>query len=234
MLSANPRGFYLMHRGWLDHPLFIGREYDKRSAWAHLIEMASHKNQGGLMVGQLYVTYRRLATTWNWSLSRVQRFMDALQKENMIVVETRDRKPSLVTVCNYEFYQKPERSKPVDDEIHIKTLVEHQRNVTETPSNELNQNTELNIDLGSGRQHLEELATILYGFLAPHDVYPNLLDWSHLQRWATLYSWQDLIVPTFVAWAKRNRKRANPTIIRSWAYFDRMLEKAFEDQRRNS
>ncbi|NOX50527.1 MAG: hypothetical protein GXP16_08325 [Gammaproteobacteria bacterium] len=231
MLSNTPRGFYLMHRGWLDHSIFIGSEYDKRAAWVHLIEMASHNDQAGLRTGQLYVTYRRLVTTWGWSLSRVKRFMDSLRNENMIILEARDRKPSIVTICNYSLYQHPKRSSADSTETHFARLAAHQRNTSDTPLNEFNQNQELNNNTETDRQRLEELSVILSGFLADHKDAPGLLNIMELRRWAEQYSWRGLVIPTMKAWAKRNRQRQQPTIIRSWSYFTLILEKTFEKQR---
>ena len=39
-------GYYRMARGWLGHPVLQGEPYDRRSAWAWLIEEAKWQEPG--------------------------------------------------------------------------------------------------------------------------------------------------------------------------------------------
>ena len=226
-------GFVLMHRGWLDHPVLAETAYCKRAAWASLIESASHKNWKGLKRGQLRVSYASLARHWGWSKSRVHRFMNALRKQDMIRIETRNRKSSIVTLCNYDKYQCPGKSNPADIETHLKTLIGHDRNRSETPYNTLNQNQETKtIDL-EDRQILEELFVILNGCAVDPHSSPQLYDASEPRRWKAQYSWNRFVVPTIRKWAAKDRAKATKTTIRSWTYFSRMLENEFEKQRKS-
>lgn len=104
-------GFFLMHRGWRDNPVFRG-EFSRADAWVWLIENACWKptrfdikgKSITLDRGQLCASRERLATAWNWSPSAVERFLTRLQTEQMIGRETGQGK-SIITVCNYAKYQ---------------------------------------------------------------------------------------------------------------------------------
>ena len=104
-------GFYMMHRGWLDHPVLAG-EFDRRSAWCWLIEHAVWKKQKvdvlGHMVmlerGQLCYSNRYLAEAWGWSDAKVRRFTTRLKTDAMIDAAT-DAGQTVITISNYDKYQ---------------------------------------------------------------------------------------------------------------------------------
>lgn len=105
-------GFYRMHRGWLDHPVFGKEPFDQRSAWAWLIERAAYKatqhRVGNRIVpvprGSFMTTVRELGEQWRWPKSRVDRFLHVLAKQGMIALNAGQGKTT-VTICNYDEYQ---------------------------------------------------------------------------------------------------------------------------------
>src|SRR4051812_35252626 len=105
--------YYLMKRGWLDHPCLAGPEpFCKRAAWAWMIERAAWKptrqNIGGKIVdiprGQFAVSLRQMAQVWGWKCTRVRRFLKLLASDAMIDTDSGTGK-TVVTICNYEKYQ---------------------------------------------------------------------------------------------------------------------------------
>lgn len=105
--------YYLMERGWLDHPCLAGPEpFCKRAAWAWMIERAAWKptrqNIGGKIVdiprGQFAVSLRQMAQVWGWEYTRVLRFLRLLASDGMIATDSATGK-NVVTICNYEKYQ---------------------------------------------------------------------------------------------------------------------------------
>jgi hypothetical protein len=109
-------GFYLLHRGWMDHPVFGREEFTQRTAWVWLIENVAWKDTqhriGGKLVpvrrGQIAITVRELAERWRWSKSRVDRFLKLLRDAGMIRAESGTeaaRSKLIITLCNYEKYQ---------------------------------------------------------------------------------------------------------------------------------
>ncbi len=105
-------GYYRMARGWLEHPMLQGEPYDRRSAWAWLIEEAKWQDRrcdiAGHIVqlkrGQLSHSTRFMGKAWGWSEARVRRFLTRLKIDAMIDAET-DAGRYLITICNYEKYQ---------------------------------------------------------------------------------------------------------------------------------
>jgi hypothetical protein len=109
---ANGDGFYLMHRGWQDHPVFRGEAFSKRDAFVWLIEEAAYSQRrvpmpSGEVVlarGQVGHSYRFMAKAWRWEESKVRRFIASLQKAEIIDAATAAGQ-TVITVCNYDKYQ---------------------------------------------------------------------------------------------------------------------------------
>lgn len=105
-------GFYLMHRGWMDHPVFKAEPFTEREAWQWLIENAAWKD-GRVRIkafvvevkrGQVAASLRYMAEKWQWQESRVRRFLGRLAKERMVECVA-DAGVNVITVCNYDDYQ---------------------------------------------------------------------------------------------------------------------------------
>ena len=111
-------GYYLMHRGWLDHEMFGEDEpFCRRAAWAWLIENAAFDRTrvriAGKTVelarGQLSYSLRFLAKTWGWGHERVRRFLGELRQRDMIETEG-ETGQTVITIRNYTIYQAHEKS----------------------------------------------------------------------------------------------------------------------------
>lgn len=114
-------GWVKEHRSVWSHPLFEGHEFSPREAWLWLIKEAAIEPKtvrvAGRMVelqrGELTHSIRFLAEKWQWSKSRVDRFLAVLRDEGMIKIRdssgtARGTAQSVITVCNYEEYQSRE------------------------------------------------------------------------------------------------------------------------------
>lgn len=102
-----------MHRDWMDNPALDPSEpFDRRSAWAWLIEHAAYEparvKSGSKIValarGQLTCSLRYIAQAWKWGHERVRRFLARLQTEAMIETASGTGQ-LLITICNYDAYQ---------------------------------------------------------------------------------------------------------------------------------
>ncbi len=113
-------GFYLIHRGWEDHPAFgsPAREpYCRRAAWCWMIGRARWQDgreatpSGTVFLrrGQFTCSLRYLARAWGWDEARVRRFLARLVQERMIDAVT-DAGQTVITICNYEEYQLPAKT----------------------------------------------------------------------------------------------------------------------------
>lgn len=105
-------GFYLMHRGWQDNPVFRNEAFSKRDAFVWLIEEAAyrpaqiHAATGtiDLKRGQLSHSLRFMAKAWRWDEAKVRRFLTSLVKSEIIDAAI-DAGQTVVTIRNYDKYQ---------------------------------------------------------------------------------------------------------------------------------
>lgn len=110
-------GVFAADRGIFRHPLFDdGEPFSKREAWLWLIAEAAWKprtvNRNGQIIdlgrGDVAHSVRFMATAWNWSKSRVDRFLDLLEREQMVARKTGTASGTgvlVLSVCNYDVYQ---------------------------------------------------------------------------------------------------------------------------------
>ncbi len=115
------RGVFAVDRGIFDHPAFQREPFTQREAWLWLVSEAAFKERTkradgkviNLQRGQLCHSIRFMAEAWQWSKSRVDRFLTMLENRDMLRSETGTRTP-IITICNYSEYQRvslPERDK---------------------------------------------------------------------------------------------------------------------------
>lgn len=124
--KTNGRSFFFVHRQIFrsDHPLWKGDEYSPREAFLWLCSEAAFKARTvvwqGLPIrvqrGEVLVSVRNLGIVWNWSKSRVHRYLEKLKRHRMIgLVQYEPGRraagknlkfwPGILTVSNYDFYQ---------------------------------------------------------------------------------------------------------------------------------
>jgi hypothetical protein len=168
-MVPNMSGFYKMHRGWQDADVFGSAEYSERDAWIWLIESACWQPKGtrikgetvALSRGQMSFSVRFLAVKWRWSKSRVDRFLKRLTAENMISTCSKigttaghaaGQGQSIITICNYDIYQAPE--KPARDTLQSETgtTAGQQRDKEEERKKERKKDDD---DVGAGAVNLD-------------------------------------------------------------------------------
>lgn len=101
-------------RGLWDDTAFADGPFSEREAWIWMICEASWKARvkrvGDYVVnldrGQLAHSTRFLAETWGWTHSKARRYLDRLEKMNLITRES-DTGVSVITICKYDKYQNP-------------------------------------------------------------------------------------------------------------------------------
>lgn len=115
------RGVFAVDRGIWEHPAFAREPFTQREAWLWLVSEAAYKPRSKradgktitLERGQLCHSIRFMADAWQWSKSRVDRFIDMLENRDMLRSDRGTRTP-ILTVCNYDEYQRvalPDRDK---------------------------------------------------------------------------------------------------------------------------
>lgn len=112
MSNNKDKGFVLLWRSIADNPLLDdGSPYDKFHAWCDLLCMVNHKDKKIIVNsrptiikrGQKLTSIVKLADRWRWNRKTAVRYLNALERDNMIVTE-RTPNGTTITVVNYDFY----------------------------------------------------------------------------------------------------------------------------------
>ena len=101
-------------RGIWNDTAFKDEPFTEREAFMWMIMEASYKPRekrvGSAVVhterGQLATSVRFMAEAWNWSKSRVDRFLKRLENRDMIGTEC-GTGINVITICKYDEYQNP-------------------------------------------------------------------------------------------------------------------------------
>jgi hypothetical protein len=109
--GKRPGTFGLSRAIW-DHPVFAPEPFSEREAWAWLIGAAAWKatntrgNTGPVRLerGEFSFSIRFLAERWDWSKSRVDRFLSKLNANGMISGHGRDSQ-QVYLIRNYNKFQ---------------------------------------------------------------------------------------------------------------------------------
>jgi hypothetical protein len=113
------QGWIKLHRKIKDHWLYKeSKKFTKFEAWIDLLLEANHKDNkfllGSELVevkrGQTITSIRKLCERWGWSNTKVTQYLNLLQNDGMIWVES-DSKKTVITIVNYELYQVHEDEK---------------------------------------------------------------------------------------------------------------------------
>lgn len=132
---SSDKGYIKLYRDIRDHELWNDKPFARGQAWIDLLLMVNHKDTQVLFDGRLVPVYRgaritslrKLADRWGWSVGKVARFLDELERDNMIRQE-RNRKRTMISIVNYEVYQTSRNTERNSDG----TLTEHRRNTDGT------------------------------------------------------------------------------------------------------
>ncbi|EOU1764237.1 hypothetical protein LTX49_000609 [Clostridium perfringens] len=106
-------GWLKLYRSIQNHWLWEDKPFSRGQAFVDILLMANHKDNKILFNGELIeikrgsriTSLRQLSDAWGWSTTKVKKFLELLEKENMITVKS-DNKKTLVTIENYGVYQE--------------------------------------------------------------------------------------------------------------------------------
>lgn len=147
------QGWIKLHRSIMEHYLYTAEPFDRLHAWIDILLNCNHESKKIMLNGELievgageYITsLRKLCERWGWSRTKIKRFFNELENDDMITVKS-DSKKTLIRVLNYCVYQdnptaKKATEKPQKD--HKKTTGNPQSdrtNATEKPQKNPNKN----------------------------------------------------------------------------------------------
>jgi hypothetical protein len=143
-------GWIKTHRKIQDHWIYKEhRVFSNFEAWTDILLNVNHCEAKVYIKGTLFTVKRgesinsleTWAKRWNWTKSKVRRFLELLQSDEMVVIKN-EHKTTRLTVCNYDSYQDTRNA----DETEMK----RRRNADETRvkpyKNDKNENNDNNIE----------------------------------------------------------------------------------------
>ena len=134
------KGYIRLSRKFFENSLWTEpRVYSRAEAWLDLIQMARFESTTEFLTnraievgrGEIPASRRFLENRWQWSNTKVDNFLKALQKRQQISQRNANGQ-SIITLCNYDTYNPVSSAKNAEEE-PLKTPTERQQNAKETP-----------------------------------------------------------------------------------------------------
>ena len=99
------KGYIYLMRSLQDHWIWDDKPVAKGQAWVDMLLWASHKDreapaiEGFVQIkeGEFIRTLRQMGDAWGWSKNKVKRFLEVLDKGDMIELQNRTR-PTHVSI----------------------------------------------------------------------------------------------------------------------------------------
>jgi hypothetical protein len=138
------QGVFAVHRGIFDHPMFAPEPFTEREAWLWMLSAAAWADKrvrvGRALIdlkrGQLAFALRFLATKFQWTDSKVRRFLKRLESDAMVTVSA-TREATQVTICNYDQYQFGRRTGDAQTDAQTDEPPTHPRRKEEETNNSI-------------------------------------------------------------------------------------------------
>lgn len=141
------KGFIILNRQICENWVWQRKPFSQGQAWIDLLMMAGYEDKTinfdgrplPLKRGEFVTSMRKLAVRWGWSTKKVGRFLDDLERDQM-VSQKRNTKRTTIFIVNYSVYQGSGNTKRNSKE----TLRKRRGNTEE--------NNETNINKGETRE----------------------------------------------------------------------------------
>lgn len=139
---AKEKGWISIHRSLEEHWLWEDKPFSKAHAWIDLLMMMNHEDRkvplGNELIevkrGSRITSIRQLCDRWGWSNTKVKKFLEMLEQDEMLHVKS-DTKKTILTVVNYNVYQPSK-----DSENDEKATEKRHESDTETTQKHTNNN----------------------------------------------------------------------------------------------
>lgn len=190
------QGFILLHRSIQDHWIYEEkRKFSRYEAWLDLLMMVNHKDSRTLQDGQLVevkrgeriTSIRQLMDRWDWSNTKVIKFLELLQKDGMISFEVTPKKKTLIKILQYEQYQ----GFGVGEQSQKQTAERHETD-SETTQNNINNNDNNDNKKDNARKRdkrIYEKSSI--HFQLANSLYQKILDNNPQHKLPDLQKWSN-------------------------------------------
>lgn len=115
-------GWQKVYRDITKHWLWEDKPFSRGQAFIDLLLMVNHQDKKILFNGDLVevkrgskiTSLRKLSEEWGWSTKKTKKFLELLEKDNMITVKS-DNKKTLITIENYSLYQDSGNTKETEE-----------------------------------------------------------------------------------------------------------------------
>ena len=132
------KGWVVIYRSIMDNPLWEDKPFSRGQAWIDMILLASHKDtefyfDGDMLPvekGQIITSKRKLGDRWGWSNTKVNKFLNELEKVGMLTLKS-DTKKTTIKIVKYEQYQGFGSVEAVE-KTSRKTSQKRHRDITQT------------------------------------------------------------------------------------------------------
>lgn len=137
-------GWIKLHRCITSSWIYDEKPFSRLHAWIDLLLLASHKDNkfllGAELVeckrGQVITSLRKLGEKWGWSRTKVSKYLDMLQQDNMVHVISDTRKTT-ISIINYDVYQS-QNDTEMTPKSHGKAAEVTQKNTIKNDKNDKN------------------------------------------------------------------------------------------------
>lgn len=201
-------GWISLHRSIEDHWLWeTDRAFTRLEAWIDILLMVNHKEKkimiGNDLItvkrGQKITSIRKLCERWSWSNSKVKKFLELLERDEMLIVKS-DTKKTVITVVNYDFYQSQDYKKRHESdtettekrrESDTKATRKHTNN---NDNNELIMNNNVNKSVGVVSENLnQDYSEIISEYNKLAFGLPTPRTYEQIEEWLKLHN-KELII----------------------------------------
>lgn len=215
-MAGEGKGWISIYRSIQDHWLWQEKPFSKGQAWLDLLLSANHQDKkivfdSNLLEvkrGQFITSIRKLCDKWGWSNSKVKKFLDLLQDDEMITYKS-DSKKTTINIVKYDDYQTLSDSKS-----DTETSQKRHRNDTETSQKHTNDNVNNDNNDNKYINNKEEVPNPLEVY--QNNIYPmpGQVEIEGIRNWSNDLG-NELVTYAINVAAKNN--------VRNWKYIERIL-----------
>lgn len=136
-------GWIKLYRKIEDNPVWGDKPFSKGQAWIDLLLKVNHKKNKVLIrseiievaVGETITSIKKLCERWGWSNTKVNNFLNILEKEKMILCQKNTGKYTSIKVLNYKDYQHSQDLTNI-----ARASLEHTSSIPKTSPEHINKN----------------------------------------------------------------------------------------------
>lgn len=131
------QGWISIHRQLQGHWVWDDKPYSRGQAWIDMLLMANHEDKTfmfgneliNVQAGSFITSIAKLCTRWGWSNTKVVKFLELLESDEMLTRKS-DAKKTVITIVKYGFYQESNDEKTMKKRCRndAETMLKHTNN----------------------------------------------------------------------------------------------------------